>query len=198
MRLVAPMSLALISLLAFSTLAATSNALAQAAATPSPAPSPSDFKSLEGVTSTIFQQKQSSFSGIGLRMRVRVPQLIEGFSVVPMIEYWRNRSTLEDFGVEATRKDATLGVLLRYDWKREGWQPYAGAGLGLHFLSAQLDAPSLGFDDESESVMKGGLALLGGIRFGLAGKLGNLIELEYHGIGEQSQLKFNWGLSYDF
>jgi hypothetical protein len=198
MRLVARMPLALISLLAFSTLAANSNALAQAAATPSPVPSPSDFKSLEGVTSTIFQKRQSSFSGIGLRMRVRVPQLIEGFSVVPMIEYWRNRSTLEDFGVEATRKDATLGALLRYDWKREGWQPYAGAGIGLHFLSAQLDAPSLGFDDESESVMKGGLALLGGVRFGLAGKLGNLIELEYHGIGEQSQLKFNWGLSYDF
>ena len=37
-----------------------------------------------------------------------------------------------------------------------------------------------------------------GIKFGLAGKLGNLVELEYHGVGADSQLKFNWGLSYDF
>jgi hypothetical protein len=192
------MLLMLVSLLAFTT--AASHAAAQTAATPpaTPAtPSPS-MKSIEGVTSTIFQEKQSSFSGIGLRMRVRIPQLIDGFSIVPMIEYWRNRSTLEDFGVEATRKDAALGAVFRYDWKREGWQPYAATGIGLHFLSAQLDAPALGFNDESESLMKGGVILMGGIRFGLAGKLGNLIELEYHGLGKQSQLKFNWGLSYDF
>ncbi|HET9327571.1 MAG TPA: hypothetical protein VFQ05_12425 [Candidatus Eisenbacteria bacterium] len=201
MRLVARMLLALAALIAFSTIAATSHA--QTTPTPTPPPTPGatpggSLRSVEGITSTIFQERQSSFSGIGVRVRVRLPQLIEGFSVAPMIEYWRNRSTLKDFGVEATRKDATLGALFRYDLKREGWQPYFGTGMGLHFLSSELDAPSLGFNDASESLMKGGVILLGGIKFGLAGKLGNLIELEYHGLGEHSQTKFNWGLSYDF
>jgi len=198
MRLIARM----LSLFVFCALVAASAAAQtptpKPAATPAAAPAPTSMKSIEGVTSTIFQEKQSSFSGIGLRMRVRIPQLIDGFSVMPMVEYWRNRSTLEDFGVEATRKDAALGAVFRYDWKREGWQPYAATGIGLHFLSATLDAPTLGFDDESESLMKGGIILMGGIRFGLAGKLGNLIELEYHGLGKQSQIKFNWGLTYDF
>lgn len=174
---------------------------ASAAPAPNAAVAPSAAvasKAIEGVTSTIFQQHQSSFSGIGIRMRVPLPQMIEGFSIAPSLEYWRNTSTLSDFGLEATRKDATLAALIRYDMKREGWQPYFGAGLGMHFLSSHVNAPTLGLNDASESVMKGGVALLGGIKFGLAGKLGNLVELEYHGVGEHSQLKFNWGLSYDF
>jgi hypothetical protein len=184
-------------------MAETSRAQAAGTPTPTPAPSPAPTsgaspKAIEGVTSTIFQQHQSSFSGIGLRMRVQLPQLIEGFSVVPMIEYWRNTSTLSNFDLETTRKDATLGAMLRYDLKRETWQPYFGAGLGIHFLSSSVDAPSLNLNDESESTIRGGVMLLGGIKFGLAGKLGNLIELEYHGVGRDSQLKFNWGLSYEF
>jgi len=176
--------------------AASSVARAQNAA-PAPAPAATQ-KAVEVVMSTIFQQHQSSFSGLDLQMRVRMPQLIEGFSIAPTIEYWRNTSTLSDFGLEATRKDATLAALLRYDFKREGWQPYFGAGLGLHFLSSHVNAPSLGLNDASESVTKGGVALLGGINFGLAGNLDNMLELEYHGIGEQSQLKLNWGLAYKF
>ena len=169
--------------------AASSVARAQNAA-PAPAPAATQ-KAVEVVMSTIFQQHQSSFSGLDLQMRVRMPQLIEGFSIAPTIEYWRNTSTLSDFGLEAMRKDATLAALLRYDFKREGWQPYFGAGLGLHFLSSHVNAPSLGLNDASESVTKGGVALLGGINFGLAGNLDNMLELEYHGIGEQSQLKLN-------
>src|SRR5262249_678865 len=144
------------------------SSVARAQSTPAPAPT---SKAVEVVMSTIFQQHQSSFSGLGLRMRVRVPQLIEGFSIAPAIEYWRNTSTLSDFGLEATRKDATMAALLRYDFQREGWQPYFGAGLGLHFLSSHVNAPSLGLYDATESVTKGGVALLGGINFGLAGNL---------------------------
>lgn len=156
------------------------------------------LNAIEGLTSTVFQQDQSSFSGIGLRMRMQIPQLVEGFSVMPIIEYWRNQSTLKDFDVTATRKDATLGALMRYDFKRETWQPYFGAGLGIHFLGNELDAPALGINDESESLIKGGLAMLGGVRFGIAGRLSNLVELEYHYLPDHSQLKFNMGLGYDF
>jgi opacity protein-like surface antigen len=168
------------------------------AAPTTPATTTPANRAIEGVTSTIFQQKQSSFSGIGLRMRIQVPQLIPGFTVMPAVEYWHNKTDLSEFGIETHRKDATLAALARYEFPHPGWQPYVGAGLAIHFLSAQVNAPSLGLNDRSESLTKGGLVFLGGAKFGLAGKLGNMIELEYHYVTEHEQLKFNWGLSYEF
>jgi opacity protein-like surface antigen len=164
-----------------------------------PAATPAPFnRAIEAVTSTIFQQKQSSFSGIGLRMRVQVPQMIQGFSVMPTVEYWLNKTSLPDFGIQTNRKDATLSALARYDFPHPGWQPYLGAGVAIHFLSAKVNAPSLGLNDRSDAVTKGGLVVLGGAKFGLAGRLGNMIELEYHYVPDQDQLKINWGLSYEF
>src|SRR5207253_1350537 len=154
--------------------------------------------SVEAMSSTIMQRHQSSFSGLGLRGRVKVPQLIQGFTVMPTLEYWRNQSTIQTFGIQSTRKDASMAGVLRYDFRRQGWQPYVGVGFGIHFLSSEVNAPSLGLDHASDSVIKGGLEGLGGVSFGLAGKLGNLIELEYHQLSDQSQLKFNWGLSVAF
>lgn len=154
--------------------------------------------SIEGVTSTVFQRDQSSFSGIGLRLKIQPPQLTEGLTVVPMLEYWRAKSTVRSFGIESTRKDATLGTYMRYEFKREGWQPYGGVGLGLHFISDEVDAPTLGLNNESDSLIKGGLMLVGGVSFGLAGNLGNLLEAEYHHLPDQGQFKINWGLSWAF
>lgn len=153
---------------------------------------------IEGVTSTVFQRDQSSFSGIGLKLKVQPPQLVEGLTVVPMIEYWRAKSTVRTFGIESTRKDATLGTFMRYDFKHEGWQPYAGIGLGLHFISDEVDAPTLGLNNESNSLIKGGLLMVGGAAFGLAGNLGNLLEAEYHHLPGQGQFKMNWGLTWKF
>jgi len=144
--------------------------------------------SVEGMTSTIFQHGQSSFSGIGLRVQVHPTQLIQNVTLMPTLEYWRNTSNISSFGIESTRKDATMGVDARYDFPHQGLRPYVGAGIALHFLSNRVDAPSLG--------LKGGLSLLGGVTFGIAGKLSNLIELKYHHVPDQSQLKINWGLSY--
>src|SRR5262245_62082509 len=168
---------------------------ATAAAIPSQA---GPVTGLEAVTSSIFQSNQSSFSGVGLRFNVHPPQLLEGITIVPGLEYWRNHSNVSTFGIETTRKDATLLGYMRYDFRREGWQPYLGAGLGMHFISAEVDAPSLGLNNKTDSLIKGGLMVLGGVTFGLAGNLGNMLEAEYHHIPDQSQLKFNWGLTWSF
>jgi opacity protein-like surface antigen len=195
MRQTAWMPLAAIAvLLTLASLPARARAAEAAPATPPPTLN----RAVEAVTSTIFQQKQSSFSGIGVRMRVQIPQLIPGFTVMPAIEYWHNKTDLPDFGIETHRKDATLSALARYDFAHPGWQPYVGAGVAIHFLSAEVNAPSLGLNDRSDAVTKGGLVFLGGAKFGLAGKLGNMIELEYHYVTQHEQLKFNWGLSYEF
>ena len=152
--------------------------------------------SVEGMTSTVMQKGQSSFSGIGLRLRVHPPQLMEEVTLMPTLEYWRNTSNIQAFGIETTRKDATLGVDARFDIPAKSWKPYIGAGFGLHFISSEVDAPSLGLNNASSSLIKGGVTVLGGLSFGLAGRLGNLIEVKYHHVPDHSQLKINWGLSY--
>jgi len=149
------------------------------------------------IMATVMQQKQSSFSGLGLRMRIHPPQLIQQITLMPTIEYWRNRSNLDPFDIETTRRDATLGFDARYDFDQGGWHPYVGLGYGLHFLSAEVDAPTYGLNNASDSLIKGGVSVLGGLTFGLAGRLNNVIELKYHHIPDQSQLKFNWGLAID-
>jgi hypothetical protein len=147
------------------------------------------------MTSTVMQEKQSSFSGLAMRVRIVSPRLVQGIELLPTVEYWRNANTVEPFGIRTTRKDATLGADVRYIFNRNGMQPYVGAGFGLHFLSSTVDAPSLGLNDESHALVKGGLSALGGLSFPLAGRLENFVELKYHHVPSYRQLKFNWGLS---
>ena len=157
----------------------------------------SPLDALEVMTSTIFLRDQSSFSGIGLRLKIQPPQLIDGLTIVPLVEYWRVKGKLRTFGVGFSRKDATMGGFVRYDFKREGWHPYAGLGIAAHFISDEVDAPTIPLQG-SDSLIKGGALLIGGVSFGISGNLGNLIEAEYHVLSDQSQFKLNWGLTWQF
>ena len=152
--------------------------------------------SIDGMTSTVMQQHQSSFSGVALRARLHPAELSAGFEVIPTVEYWRNSTKVEPFGITTARKDATLGVDAVYHFTSKNWKPYAGLGFGLHFLSQEVDAPSLGLNDASDSVVKGGLAALGGVSFGLTDRIDNFMELKYHHLPGFSQFKINWGLSW--
>ena len=156
-----------------------------------------EFTGIDGFMSTVFQADQSSFSGLGLRARFTPPQLDSTVELMPNIEYWRNTTEVSEFGISATRKDATLGFDARYSFNNLSWRPYLGAGYALHFLSTRVDAPSLGLDDVTSSSIKGGIALVGGVSFGLAGRLSNVMELKYHYLSGGEQLKLSWGLGYD-
>lgn len=156
------------------------------------------FAGIDGVSSTVMQEGQSAFSGIGVRLRLTSAQLIPGIDFLPTIEYWRNRTTVSTFGIETARRDATLGVDARYTFKREGWSPYAGAGFGLHFLSSEVNAPSLGLVDAEDSLVKGGVAVLGGVTFPITERIGNLVEAKYHVLSDYGQLKLSWGLAWNF
>ncbi len=147
------------------------------------------------MSSTVLQEGQSSFSGLGLRARIHPEQLVAGVEILPSVEYWRNSSTISPYDIRTTRKDATLAVDARYSFPFHGWNPYVGAGYGLHFLSNRVNAPSLGLPDASNSVILGGLAALAGTSFGLTPRIDNFIELKYHHIPDYRQLKINWGLA---
>ena len=161
-----------------------------------PAARAGTLTALEAMSSTVMQQGQSSFSGVGLRVRLHPERLIKQVELMPAFEYWRNTSTVHPYGIHSMRKDATLALDARYVFNPAGWQPYVGAGYALHFLSSSVDAPTLGIHDASDSVIKGGLAALAGVTVGLSGKFDNFFELKYHHIPDYRQLKINWGLAF--
>lgn len=160
-----------------------------------PAASATGLDGLDVMTATVMQERQSSFSGLGLRMRITSPRLIQGIELMPTVEYWRNANSVEPFGIRTTRKDATLGGDVRYALRPTGMRPYVGGGFALHFLSSTVDAPLLGLNNESHALVKGGLSAMGGFAFPLAGRFENFVELKYHHVPSYRQLKLNWGLS---
>lgn len=159
---------------------------------------PLGILSVEVLLSTVFQSGQTSFSGTGLRLPMQPAGLLEGFSIVPSIEYWRNRSDVETFGVKSTESDATLGVEFRYEFPRDGtFKPYAGLGYGFHFQSSDVEAPSVNLD-EHDSVTRGGVSVLGGITMPITTHLMNVFELKFHYLPDDSQTKLNYGLAWKF
>ena len=153
---------------------------------------------LEVMTSTVFQQNQSSFSGIAARMRMKSVLLIPEIDFLPTIEYWRNHTSVESFGLESTRRDATMGVSARYTFRHEGWSPYGGVGFGVHFISNEVNAPQLGLVNQEHSVILGSPSLLGGVAFPIQSSVGSFIDVQYHVLSGQDQMKINWGLGFKF
>ncbi len=154
------------------------------------------FSGFDVMSATVIQQHQSSFSGLGMRARLKSAQLIEGIDFLPYVEYWRASTTVESFDITTARKDATLGADARVTLTRAGWKPYLGAGLGLHFLTSEVNAPSLGLHDASHSVIKGGLSGMAGVAFPITKHFDNFIEVKYHHLPGFSQVKINWGLGW--
>ena len=172
-------------------------AAASLLALPAPAHAGSGLTGIDAMTATVFQEHQSSFSGLGIRFRVQDPRLMENFEILPTVEYWRNSTTIDAFDLHAVRRDATLGCDIRWLFPGEAWRPYVGAGVAAHFLSSEVNAPTLGLIDANDALTKGGLALLGGVAFGTKSKIGNFIEVKGHLVGGYRQFKLNMGLSWN-
>lgn len=151
---------------------------------------------VDGMSATVMQEGQSSFSGLGLRARFQSDRLIEGLEFMPTMEWWRNNSTVRPFGITSSRRDAAMALDARYSFKREGFTPYAGGGFAIHFLTSEVDAPALGLRHAQDSVIKGGLAVLGGVSIPFGERFANYLELKYHHVTDFRQLKLNWGISY--
>jgi hypothetical protein len=196
-------TLACLSLL-FAVLPAPARAQSGDASTPIPGGSKSKPESHGGVsgldvmTATVFQDGQSAFSGIAVRLRLQSALLVPNIEIMPEIEYWRDNTQIKTYGIETSRKDATLALGARWTFFREHWQPYLGAGLAAHFIDERANAPTLGVYDEHDSKVVGGYSLSGGILFILTDSMSNFLELEHHGVADNRQLKFSAGLGWNF
>ncbi len=166
------------------------------AASFAPAAHAGSLVGIDAMTATVMQQKQSSFSGLGVRGRVRSAQLIDNVEFLPYVEYWRNTSTVQPFNIRSSRSDATLGADVRFMSEFRGLHPYAGAGFGIHFLHSEVQAPSLGLPLGRNSLVKGGLSLLGGVAYPLAGRIENFVDVKYHHLPGNGQVKINMGLAF--
>jgi opacity protein-like surface antigen len=154
---------------------------------------------LDVMTSTVFLEHQSSFAGTALRLRLRSARLVPNIEFIPLVEYWRSRSSVSAYGgVQLTRSDATLGCSARWVFIKDHWQPYLGAGVAAHFLDDKLNAPGLGVDDQHDSSVRGAYLLLGGVTFPITKSISNFLELEYHGVSDFRQFKLHTGLGWSF
>ena len=176
-------------------LAALTAGLALTAA-PAPARAAGGLTGIDAMMATVFQEGQSSFSGLGLRFRISDSRLTDNIDFLPTVEYWRNSSTLEAFNLSAVRRDGTIGADVRWLFPGEAWRFYAGTGISAHFISTEVDAPQFGLNDANDSLTKGGMTLLAGAWFGSRSSLGNFIEAKAHLVGGYRQLKINFGLSW--
>ncbi len=155
---------------------------------------------LEAMTSTVFQKGQSSFSGVGIRLRIQSARLLPNVEIRPGIEYWRNAISVDDFQLSAVRRDATLGgdALWLFPLGSRNFEPYLGGGFAIHFLSSEVSSPQIPNSPAENSVQKGALSLVAGLRFGKNQRFGNFIETEYHIIPQGQQLKLHFGLNWNF
>ena len=163
-----------------------------------PAHAAGGLAGIDLMTATVFQEGQSSFSGLGLRFRVRNARLLENVEILPTVEYWRNSSSLDAFGLNVVRRDATLGADIRWIFEGTAWRAYAGGGMAVHFLSSKVRVGAPVTLDEHDSLTKGGLTLLGGVWFGdKSSKIVNFLEAKGHLVGGYRQVKLNMGIGWN-
>ena len=170
----------------------------QAASTALPAETHGGVSGLDLMTSTVFQEGQSSFSGIAMRLRLRSGVLLPSVEIMPAVEYWQNVSRVTSYDIKTTRSNATLGCQVRWKMEREHWQPYFGGGMAVHFLSDKVSSPQLAEANQHNSTVRGGSSLHAGASFPMTERLTNYVELQHHGVSHFRQLKLNTGLGWNF
>ena len=67
------------------------------------------FGGVDLMSATVMQKHQSSFSGLAARARLTSARIVEGFELLPFVEYWRTSTTVDAPDITVSRKDATLG-----------------------------------------------------------------------------------------
>ena len=114
------------------------------------------------------------------------------------LDYWSQSE--ETFGFDASVRDVTLGVRGKYyfDVDHPNLRPFVGAGLGMHFLNAEVEVPtgpgtSTTVDDSETRV---GLDFGGGIRTSVSPVLDLHAEGWYGIVSDVNQFSLRVGMSY--
>jgi opacity protein-like surface antigen len=167
------------------------------------------------VASTAVAQTSLGLKGVGVAVGYVSPEDVDGTfglgvladcgAITPRIglesrlDYWSKSE--EAFGAEASISDITLGARGKYFFEvtNPKVRPFAGAGLGIHFLQSKVTIPAqFGFPESTveESTTKLGLDLGGGVATAVGPRTDLLGELWYGIVSDVSQLSLRLGVSY--
>lgn len=167
-------------------------------------------------------QASLSLRGIGLKAGVVNPEdldtalgvglILDLGTIHPNIAfetytgYWSQ--TENDFGVDVGVRDLSFGAKGKYMFQTSNptVQPYAGAGLGLHVMTAHADIDAVYFGNtlvfpgssESNTEVKVGLDLGGGLRYDRGSQFAFIGEGWFSIVSDVSQFSLMVGAEYMF
>jgi predicted cupin superfamily sugar epimerase len=160
-------------------------------AAPAPASTPSQGLGFRGLGARIgFVDPEGASSTVALGVHIDAGEFVQHVHIVPLVEYWKVGAS----GVDVS--DLMIGSDVNVDFPVEGGRmtPYAGGGLGLHFVKASVPPGFIG----DNSSTKLGLNIQGGIKNQLMPNLGVFGEVKYSFVSDVNQLKIMGGFTYNF
>lgn len=137
---------------------------------------------------------EGASSTVDLGLHIDAGEFARNIRLQPIVEYW---SVGQDVGpYNADLKDFSLGADINVDFPLQDSRitPYAGGGLGLHFLKSTTNVPNV--QDQSDTKL--GLNLQGGVRTDAMPNLALFGELRYNFVSDANQLKILGGFTYRF
>ena len=161
-----------------------------------------DVERIEILQQSVKTSGSSFVTGFGVRTHLGGDDLNAGFKFVPGIEYWQKVVRLPDLGVHEVRQsDWRIGGDLRVGLgDGSGWTPFAGAGLALDIVHAEVDIQPVGSPREQREDSGRKLApnFLVGIDTPRAGPIRSSIEFNWHLVPDLKQFKINFGIGWEF
>lgn len=134
----------------------------------------------------------------GLGVFADMGRITPEISLEPRIDWWSQSESA--FGSEVSVRDIAIGARAKYHFatSNPNLRPFAGAGLGLHFLRAEVEMSFPGFPTEtySDSETRLGLDLGGGLATTMSPKVDLIGEAWYGVVEDFSHFALRVGLSY--
>jgi len=148
--------------------------------------------------SAAFVSPQDLDGTFGLGVFADLGQIAPNIGLEPTIEFWSKSQ--DQFGLESSLRDISVGMRGKYYFQvaNPKVRPFAGAGLGIHFLHAEATAtvPGSGTFTATGDNTKLGLDLGGGISTALNSKNDFRAEAWYGIVSDVNQFAVRVGISH--
>lgn len=148
--------------------------------------------------SLAFVNAEDMDAAIGLGAFADLGMVTPNIGLEPVLEYWSKSD--QAFGVKASVRDIALGCRGKYYFETTNpkIRPYAGAGLGLHFVKAEASVSMPGYPTMTSeaSDTKLGLDIGGGFYTPIGPNNDLRFELWYGLVSDVSQLALRVGVSH--
>ena len=138
---------------------------------------------------------EGASSTLDLGIHIDAGEFARNLHLQPIAEYWSVGVEAGGFSVDISDFSLGMDLLLDFPLQDSRIVPYAGGGLGMHFLKYESNVPG---EDAEDSRNKLGLNLQGGVRNDVMPNLALFGEVRYNFISDANQLKLLGGFTYRF